>query len=80
MSLKIYEVSGKFVLPGTRKHETFSARVVAENPIVGARELAPLLQERFGRHLPEGYSFSPLFALHALRWVAWHPAKEVTAA
>lgn len=84
MSVKLFDVSGKFVLPGTRKVETFSGRIIAETPQQGAKDLATMLNEKFKKDFPR-YSqlppgaiqgMTPAFLLRNLTWTPFVPVKS----
>lgn len=66
--IKIFDVSGRFLIPGTREVAKFSARVIAESRHQGSKDLAQTLHEKFGEKLPRGFKFSGDFALYHLQW------------
>lgn len=73
---KLFQVSGRFVIPGTRETATFSGRVFAESARAGSKDLAAKLQEDYGwtreksetKRAPRDYVFSRDFALMHFRW------------
>ena len=83
MTRKMFTVSGKFIVPGTRNVVPFSGRVFAESAQVGSKDLAGKLQEEFGwtpnggagKTAPRGYVFSADFALVNLQWKE-HPIRS----
>lgn len=76
LTRKLFTVTGRFVIPGTREIASFSGRVFAESPQKGSKDLAAKLQEDFGwtreksegKRAPRDYKFSPDFALMHLQW------------
>lgn len=77
-TIKLFDVSGKFIIPGTRETATFSARVIAESRHQGSRDLAMTLTEKFGEKLPRGHKFSGDFALYHLQWKEHAPKVKET--
>ena len=73
MAVKMWEVSGSFVVPGTREKGSFGpVKVIAESPQKASADLAPLLQEKFRKEARgtdnRPYKFSSHFALFHLNW------------
>jgi hypothetical protein len=76
LTRKLFTVSGRFVIPGTRETASFSGRVFAESPQAGSKDLAAKLQEDYGwtreksegKRAPRDYVFSRDFALMHLQW------------
>jgi hypothetical protein len=76
LTRKLFQVSGRFVIPGTRETASFSGRVFAESPQAGSKDLAAKLQEDYGwtreksegKRAPRDYVFSRDFALMHFRW------------
>lgn len=73
LNYAIFDVQGKIVLPGTRERVTVHPiRVVGENTRISrmkmSADLVSVLNERYGKDLPEGQKFSPHFAMMHLRW------------
>lgn len=75
MNRKLYTVSGKFIIPGTRTTARFSCRVFAADMRQGSADLVGKLQEEYGwtaddpkGKAPRGYTFSKDFALMNLQW------------
>ena len=72
----LWDVQGKFILPGTRDTVSFGpVRISAESRAQASRDVTPLLQREFGRkamdelHLDRrAYTFSPAFALMNLQF------------
>lgn len=69
MAYSLWDVSGKVLIPGTRKSATLpTMRVCAADRQAASRQLAALLNEKFRREL-RGETFSPHFAMMHLMWV-----------
>lgn len=76
LTRKLFQVSGRFVIPGTRETASFSGRVFAESPQKGSQDLAAKLQENYGwtreksegKRAPRDYVFSRDFALMHFQW------------
>lgn len=76
LTRKLFAVTGRFVIPGTREVASFSGRVFAESPQAGSKDLAAKLQEDYGwtrektdgKRAPRDYVFSRDFALMHLQW------------
>lgn len=75
---KMWNVTGKFLIPGTRELATFDGRVFAESRHQGSRDLKDHLQEEYGKKCPRGYSFSSDFALMNLQWKEAPPKGKIT--
>lgn len=79
--IRLFDVSGKFVVPGTRIVETFKARIAAETPEQGSKDLAPVLQKMYQRDLPRHgnakldprFIITPAFVRRNLNWTPWTP-------
>lgn len=79
--IRLFDVSGKFVIPGTRIVETFKARIAAETPEQGSKDLAPVLQKMYQRDLPRHgnakldprFTITPAFVRRNLNWSPWTP-------
>ncbi len=53
MAFGLWNVSGRFVIPGTRKHGSFGPiRVAAASRQKASEDLAPALNEQFRKELP----------------------------
>ena len=73
MAIRMFIVSGALVIPGTRDKGQFGpVRVFAANRQTASRDLAPLLQEKFGKDAITAdrrpYTFSASYALMNLQW------------
>ncbi len=69
MAFGLWNVSGRFVIPGTRKHGSFGPiRVAAATRQKASEDLAPALNEQFRKELPEGAKFGAHFAMLNLKW------------
>ena len=77
MSYTLWEVSGKVIIPGTRKSGSFGpVRIVDKNRTVASKHLAVLLNEKFAKELRGENRFSDGFALMNLQWSPYQaPAK-----
>ena len=69
----LWDVQGKFILPGTRDTVSFGpVRISAESRAQASRDVTPLLQREFGRKAMtldrRAYTFSPAFALMNLQF------------
>lgn len=77
MAFGLWNVHGRFVIPGTRKHGSFGpVKVAAATRQKASQDLAPMLNEQFRRELPEDTKFSAHFAMLNLKWDAWQPTVE----
>ena len=75
---KLFTVSGKFLIPGTREVATISnVRVFAESRHQGSRDLKGYLQSEYGKKCPRGYAFSSDFALMNLQWEEQAPKAKI---
>lgn len=69
MAFGLWNVSGRFVIPGTRKHGSFGpVKVAAATRQKASEDLAPSLNEQFRKDLPEGHKFGGHFAMLNLKW------------
>jgi hypothetical protein len=69
MAYTIWDVSGKVIIPGTRKNGSFGpVRVVDKDRQTASRHLAVMLNEKFRRELRGDHKFSDGFALMNLKW------------
>jgi len=80
MAYSIWEVGGKFVIPGTRKTASLSpVRIAAKSRQDASKDLAVVLNEKFAKDLRDGATqaeggareskrFSDGFALGNLQW------------
>lgn len=90
MAVKLFMVTGTFIIPGTREKAKFSGKVIAESRHHGSKQMANHLQEEFGwagddhadrgKRAPRGVKFSPDFALLHLQWSEVPKAVTPTAA
>jgi hypothetical protein len=78
MAYSIWDVSGKVIIPGTRKNGSFGpVRIVDKDRTTASRHLAVMLNEKFKRELRGDHKFSDGFALMNLKWEPL--AKQTTA-
>lgn len=76
MAYGLWEVSGSFIIPGTREKGTFGPIRVGDVTRQKASEhLAPMLNHQFRRQLRGDHKFSPHFALMNLKWAPVVPAQ-----
>ena len=69
MAYAIWDVSGKVIIPGTRKNGSFGpVRIVDKDRQTASRHLAVMLNEKFRRELRGDHKFSDGFALMNLKW------------
>jgi len=69
MAYTIWDVSGKVIIPGTRKSGSFGpVRIVDKDRQTASRHLAVMLNEKFRRELRGDFRFSDGFALMNLKW------------
>lgn len=69
MAYGIWDVSGKVIIPGTRKNGSFGpVRIVDKDRQTASRHLAVMLNEKFRRELRGDHKFSDGFALMNLKW------------
>lgn len=65
----IWDVSGKVIIPGTRKNGSFGpVRIVDKDRQTASRHLAVMLNEKFRRELRGDHKFGDHFALMNLKW------------
>lgn len=79
MAYGLWDVQGKFVIPGTRKAGNFGpVRIGDKDKQTASKHLAKMLNEKFSRDLRGDNKFSDHFALYNLRWTDFQPkAQEV---
>lgn len=76
----IYDISGTFLIPGTREKADFpKTRVVADSRQLASKDLAPMLNEKYSKELPHKHSFSRDFALCHLKWEEVQPKQKAPA-
>ena len=74
MAKRIFDISGTFLIPGTREKADFpKTRVVAETRQQASRDLAPVLNDKYSKELPHKHEFSRDFALCHLKWEEVQP-------
>lgn len=67
--LRIFDVSGTFLPPGSREKRSLSkTRVLAISRQEASKDLALMLNDKFGRDLGEKLKFGDSFALMNLQW------------
>ena len=80
MAKRIFDISGTFLIPGTREKADFpKTRVVAETRQQASRDLAPMLNEKYSTEWPHTQSFSRDFALCHLKWEEVQPKQKAPA-
>lgn len=80
MAYGLWEVSGKIIIPGTRKSASFGpVRIGDKDRQTASKHLGAMLNEKFKRELRGDHKFSDHFALMNLRWDSFSKAKEVQA-
>lgn len=69
MAYGLWEVSGKVIIPGTRKSASFGpVRIGDKDRQTASKWLGLMLNEKFKRELRGDHKFSPHFALMNLKW------------
>lgn len=69
MAYGLWDVSGRVIIPGTRKSGTFGPiRIGDKDRQTASRHLAKLLNEKFRKELRGDHRFSDGFALMNLQW------------
>jgi hypothetical protein len=69
MAYGLWDVSGKVIIPGTRKSATFGpVRIGDKDRQTASKHLAKMLNEKFKRELRGDHKFSDGFALMNLQW------------
>jgi hypothetical protein len=70
----IWDVSGSYVIPGTRTKGTLApVRVVDHNRTAASKHIAAMLNEQHRRDLRGEHKFSDHFALYNLQWDDYQP-------
>lgn len=69
MAYGLWDVKGRFVIPGTRKTAQFGPlRIGDKDRTTASKHIASLLNEKFKRDLRGDHKFSDGFALMNLQW------------
>jgi len=69
MAYGLWNVSGKVIIPGTRKSASFGpVRIGDKDRQTASKWLACMLNDKFKRDLRGGAKFSDHFALMNLKW------------
>ena len=69
MAYTLWDVGGKFIIPGSRKTATLPmTRIGDVSRQVASKHLATLLNQKFARDLRGDHKFSDGFALGNLQW------------
>ena len=69
MAYGLWDVSGKVIIPGTRKSGSFGpVRIGDKDRQTASKHLGKMLNEKFKRELRGGAKFSDHFALMNLKW------------
>ncbi len=81
MAYGLWEVSGKIIIPGTRKNASFGPlRIGDKDRQTASKHIGRLLNEKFKRELRGDHKFSDHFALMNLRWEPVVPKVEAVKA
>lgn len=76
MAYGLWEVSGKIIIPGTRKSASFGpVRIGDKDRQTASKHIGALLNDKFKRELRGDHKFSDHFALMNLRWDSLSKAK-----
>lgn len=69
MAYGLWDVSGKVIIPGTRKSASFGPiRIGDKDRQTASKHLAKVLNEKFRKELRGDHRFSDHFALMNLQW------------
>lgn len=69
MAYGLWDVSGKVIIPGTRKSAAFGpVRIGDRDRQTASKHLAKMLNEKFKRELRGDHRFGDHFALMNLKW------------
>lgn len=69
MAYGLWDVSGKVIIPGTRKSASFGPiRIGDRDRQTASKHLAKMLNEKFKRELRGDHRFGDHFALMNLKW------------
>lgn len=72
MAYTLWDVQGKFVIPGTRKPGSFGPiRIGDKDRQTASKHLAALLNAKFTRDLRGDNKFSDHFAMYNLQWTEY---------
>ena len=63
MDNKVFDVRGKFIIPGSRRLGSISIKVVTSSYQQASKLVAPILNEKYAKDLPAKSKFSNDFAL-----------------
>lgn len=75
--MEIWDISGTFIVPGTRKKVGLSrVRVCAKDRMAASADMVGVLLEKFARDIPEGQTFSKQFAIYHLKWERFQRAGQ----
>lgn len=78
MAFGLWEVSGKLIIPGTRKSASFGpVRIGDKDRQTASKHLAKMLNEKFARDLRGDHKFSDGFALMNLQWLPYGKSAQV---
>jgi hypothetical protein len=79
MAYTLWDVGGKFIIPGTRKIATLPmVRIGDTNRQAASKVLARILNEKFARDLKGDHKFSDGFAMGNLQWRDFTPTHSST--
>lgn len=80
MTWKVWDVQGRFVIPGTRETVSLDkTRIGAQTKAQASEDLAKILTSKFGKKLRGGHCFNRHFAIGQLQWEPM-PIKKAEAA
>lgn len=69
MPFGLWDVQGKFVIPGTRKTTSFGPiRIGDQSRQAASKHIARMLNEKFSRDLRGDNKFSDHFAMYNMTW------------
>lgn len=78
--IKLYDVTGRFIIPGTRKIGEYSGRVGAVSPDQAAKDLAPVLHGKFKQDMDRDHKITPGFLRLNLKYREVPPVTPVAPA
>jgi hypothetical protein len=69
MAYGLWDVQGKFIIPGTRKEASFGpVRIGDKDRQTASKHLSKMLNEQFKRDLRQDHKFGDHFAMMNLKW------------
>jgi hypothetical protein len=74
MAYGLWDVSGSYIIPGTRTKGTFAQMRIGDvNRQTASKQIAALLNKKHARDLRGDHKFSDHFALYNLQWKDFVP-------